>query len=216
LGPTMPKNRPRIPFGPLSLLLSAAGFISWRLPYVPYPVLAVIPILALLFAVIAGMRGRRWWFIATLFPAFLLLIFASDIADRNEYFHTTLTAAKQEVTFQHGWIPIFLPESSHDIHVLYYISGSETWCAFDFSPADRELLERNLQKVDAPPAPVNLIPPAHVSWWPGVLDGNLNVDAIHRAGFTLYVVMEPDVGDSMRPVLFAIDWSRGRGFMYRV
>ncbi|MGC2324822.1 MAG: hypothetical protein WA463_19460 [Terriglobales bacterium] len=73
-------------FGPCSLLLSAGGLICWYLPYSPglfwFGVVG-LPILGVLSAVIAGVCGARWWFLALFFPAFLLLL-VPEFEQHNE------------------------------------------------------------------------------------------------------------------------------------
>jgi hypothetical protein len=50
-----------------------------------------------------------------------------------------------------------------------------------------------------------------------VLKGNLEVEKIHRAGFKLYMVEEPATPPLDTDILlFAIDWTNGRGFFYRI
>jgi hypothetical protein len=44
--------------------------------------------------------------------------------------------------------------------------------------------------------------------------GDLDVQNVHNSGFDLYVVERPATSLSTAVWLFAIDWSRGRGFFY--
>jgi hypothetical protein len=48
-----------------------------------------------------------------------------------------------------------------------------------------------------------------------VLEGNLDLEKIHREGFELYVIVRPATESSNEVLLFAIDWQKGRGFFYR-
>jgi hypothetical protein len=50
--------------------------------------------------------------------------------------------------------------------------------------------------------------------WPAVLNGNIDVDRIHAAGFELYVVETPAASVSTAVSLFAIDWRSGRAYFY--
>jgi len=54
-----------------------------------------------------------------------------------------------------------------------------------------------------------------VSWWPVVLEGNLDVEKINKAGFELYVLERPDTPSSAEVLLVTVDWQKGRGFFYR-
>jgi hypothetical protein len=48
-----------------------------------------------------------------------------------------------------------------------------------------------------------------------LLEGNLDVERIHNAGFQLFVVERPANSVFMDVYLFALDLSKGRGFFYR-
>jgi len=48
-----------------------------------------------------------------------------------------------------------------------------------------------------------------------VLQGNLDVEKTHKAGFELYVVEIPATSVNTDVFLFAIDGAKGRGFFYR-
>jgi len=47
-----------------------------------------------------------------------------------------------------------------------------------------------------------------------VLNGNLDIEKIHREGFELYVVRRPETSVTTEIYLFAIDWPKGGGFFY--
>jgi hypothetical protein len=64
------------------------------------------------------------------------------------------------------------------------------------------------------PPSVSRVPRPGVSWWPAVLEGNLNVKSIQAAGFELYIVERPATSVTKEILLFAIDWSKGSGYFY--
>jgi hypothetical protein len=135
--------------------------------------------------------------------------------DRQESFYPNLSDADKAGAITRGWIPDnILPASSRTIHVVGELSPSREWCSFEFLPTDSQTLSRNLKSVDGPPPPVRHIPSPHMSWWPSVLEGNLDVAEIRKAGFQLYIVEEPKTSVTTEIFLFAIDWPRGRGFFY--
>ncbi len=47
-----------------------------------------------------------------------------------------------------------------------------------------------------------------------MLEGDLDVEKIHKSGFQLFVVERPANSVDMGVYLFALDWSKGRGFFY--
>jgi hypothetical protein len=135
--------------------------------------------------------------------------------DRREYFYQTLADADKAGEITRGWIPDdLMPSSSRAIHLVEELSPSRGWGAFEFLSADSEKLLRNLKSVDALPSPVNHIRSPHASWWPSVLKGNLDVEKIHKAGFQLYIVERPANSVQMGIYLFALDSSKGHGFLY--
>lgn len=145
----------------------------------------------------------------------LTSIFVAGCGDYHESFYPSLADANKTEAITHGWIPDdLLPSSSRAIHLVYEISPSTEWCAFEFPPADSQVLRKNLKSVDALPPAVKRVPSPGVPWWPAVLKGNLDVEKIHRAGFELYVVEKPATSITTRIYLFAIDWSKGHAFFY--
>ena len=98
---------------------------------------------------------------------------------RNDHdtdaFYTSRTDAAKSGEFDRGWLPDYLPKSSHAIHIAYDLSPSTVWCAFEFNPVDSEKLVNNLQRVDAQKLPISHIPSPDVKWWPPYLSGKLDV-----------------------------------------
>jgi len=135
--------------------------------------------------------------------------------DRRESFYASLADAKKDGAIDRGWIPDFLPESSHSIHEVHDISPSTTWCAFDFLPSDSEGLRKSLKNLDGLARTVRRVPSPGEAWWPDVLQGKLDVTKIHNAGFELYEVTTPETSVTTETLLFSIDWTKGLGFFYR-
>jgi hypothetical protein len=145
----------------------------------------------------------------------VILRLSASLSDRYESFYPSLAEAAKDGAIARGWIPDeFLPRSSRSIHELHDLSPSREWCAFEFVPADSQNLLANLQHVDVLPTSVRHVPSPRLSWWPSVLLGNLDVEKIHKAGFDLYFVERPASSLTTAHWLFAIDFSRGRGFFY--
>ena len=135
-------------------------------------------------------------------------------SDRRESFYPSLADADKARAITRGWIPDFLPENARTIREAHEISLSTEWCAFEFLPAAEQYLRHKLKSVDVLPSSVKRVPSPGVSWWPAVLDGNLDVEKIHHEGLDLYVVITPETSVTMSVSLFAIDWSKGNGFFY--
>lgn len=142
------------------------------------------------------------------------VIFQSCREGRESYYASLSDAvAAGEIT--RGWVPDFLPASSHAIHEVHNPASPRTWCAFAFSPSDSQRFLKNVREVRELPASVSDIEDPGATWWPGFLKGKLDVPSIRAQGFTLYIAEEPDVGSKTRLVLFAIGWTKGAGFFYR-
>jgi hypothetical protein len=83
------------------------------------------------------------------------------------------------------------------------------------SPSEPQRLRETLTSTVTPLAQNWKVRDPGVAWWPDFLEGDLDVRRLHENGFALYVVTEPDVPSGTRPVVFAIDWTKGRGFFFR-
>jgi hypothetical protein len=135
--------------------------------------------------------------------------------NRQESSYATLADAVKAGEISRGWIPEYLPTSSHAIHIVYDPSSPRTWCAFEFSPADSQSFKKNLKSVNALPQRLKRVDSPGASWWPDFLKGDLDFARFQGKGFDAYVAEEPDVQSNTDLVLFAIDWAKGRGFFYR-
>ncbi len=135
--------------------------------------------------------------------------------ERRESFYPTLGDAVTAGEIARGWIPDFLPASSHAIHIIYNPASPRTWCAFDFSSDDSARLRKALSGLDTIPPQLRRVDGPGVSWWPDFLRGGLDAGRIRSSGFDLYVLVEPDVASRTDFVLFAINWSKGQGFFFR-
>lgn len=147
--------------------------------------------------------------------AIICVFIATFYSDRQESFYRSLAEADKDGAVTRGWIPDdLLPSSSRVIHEVHDLSPSTEWCAFEFDPTDPQRLSKRLKSVDVIPAPVRRVPNPDVSWWPRMLTGHLDVGTIHKEKFELYVVERPETSVTSEILLFAIDWSKGRGFFY--
>jgi hypothetical protein len=141
---------------------------------------------------------------------------AASFSDRYESFYPSLAEAEKDGAITRGWIPDdLLPRSSRTIHELHYLSPSREWCAFEFAADDSERLRKNLKSIDVLPPSVRRVRNPDVWWWPTVLKDNLDVARIRSDGFDLYEIERPANSVMTDVLLFAIDWSKGRGFFYQ-
>jgi len=152
-------------------------------------------------------------------PRALLAICISLLAgcgERQEsWFYSNLAEANRAGAVERGWVPDdLLPASSRNIRVVGELSPSKEWCAFEFSSADAEILRKNLKSVESLPVSLQQLRSPGASWWPKELTGNLDVAKIEKSGFQVYVVEKPANSVNLGIYLFALDWSKGRGFFY--
>lgn len=126
-------------------------------------------------------------FLNSLFSVGLVCLSACH-SDRLESFYPALADAEKDGATTRGWVPEFLPGSSRSIHEVHDISPSIEWCAFEFAPADSQHLRNMLKGVSGLPRSVRRVPNPGRSWWPADLNGNLDVEKIHKEGFELYIV----------------------------
>jgi len=121
----------------------------------------------------------------------LLMVVLVGCRPDQESFYPTRSDAEKKGEFDRGWLPNFLPNSLHAIHLAYDLSPSREWCGFEFNQEDVDILLSGLKAANPSSLPIAQIPSPHLQWWPKALEGNLNVQAIKRAGFELYSVTRP-------------------------
>jgi hypothetical protein len=153
---------------------------------------------------------RRWAIFIVLSVASIAVYRACR--ETRESFYPTLADAVKAGEVTHGWLPDYLPGSSRNIYLLYDITSSETWCAFEFSPDDSEGLQ---EKMWDDLRPIKSIGNPGVSWWPDFLKGDVDVGKVGERGFVLQTTLEPAYGSRMHAVVFVFDSNKGRGFFYK-
>jgi hypothetical protein len=141
-------------------------------------------------------------------------IFVGGCGHSRDLFYSALVDAAKAGEIDRGWIPDYLPKTSRAIHLTEQDSPSKEWCGFEFLPTDSQGLRERLKSVETLPPSVMRVSSPGVSWWPGILNGNLDVQKIRKEGFELYVVETPADSVSTWADLFAINWWEGRGFFY--
>ncbi len=134
---------------------------------------------------------------------------------RQEKFYPSLADAAKAGEVTRGWLPGFIPGSSQNLHLLYDPSSPRTFAAFDFAPKDAQRLTDHLTVVDQLPSSVSHIAAPRLSWWPDFLKGDISLTTLRGRALGIYVVLEPDVQEKTRTVLFVIDGSKGHAFLYR-
>jgi hypothetical protein len=135
--------------------------------------------------------------------------------DHQEHFYPTLADANKDAATDRGWVPDYLlPASVHSIHEAQELSPENEWCAFEFVPSDSHKLQKELKRVNVLPPAVRRVPNPHALWWPAVLDGDLDIAKIRSAGFEVYTFERPATSVTTATYVFAVDWTKGRGFFY--
>lgn len=160
------------------------------------------------------MSLRKTFLIVFVFCIGLACILLAGCSDRRDLSYPAFADAVKAGEVTRGWVPDYLPKTTRAVHLVEKDSPSTEWCNFEFLPADSQILRESLKSVHALPPSVRRVPRPSVSWWPAVLAGNIDTEAIHREGFELYVVEAPADSVSTWVDLFAIDWQRGRGYFY--
>jgi hypothetical protein len=159
---------------------------------------------------------KRW---AQLFVTALCLCVVCVLAgcdhDRTESFYPSLVDAEKDGAIERRWLPDVLPQSSRNIHVAGDLSPSRVWCVFEFLPADSEQMRKALKSIDNLPPVLANVPKPGKPWWPPLLEGDFDLRRLHEVGLQLYIVEEPATASTTTIDLFAINWVKGRGFMYR-
>jgi hypothetical protein len=138
------------------------------------------------------MGATKKFLFACVFCSGLVSALVACHSDRPESFYASLADVRKAEASAQSWIPDdLLPASSRTIHVVGELSPSKEWCAFEFLPTDSQNLLKNLRSLDALPPPVKYVRSPRVSWWPSVLEGNLDVEKIHNAASSYLSPKDP-------------------------
>jgi len=159
-------------------------------------------------------RSRHVQLLGVVLGLCLSCVLAGCHGDRFESSYPSFGDAVKDHAVERRWVPSFLPGSSRNIHLRGDLSPSREWCVFEFLPADSEQLRKSLKPLDVLPLSLRHVPSPGKPWWPSFLEGDLDARRIHEAGLQLYVVEEPATASTTALELFAIDWAKGRGFLY--
>jgi hypothetical protein len=146
--------------------------------------------------------------------ALLVTLVCCRLSHDQEHWCSARADAEKAGEFDRGWLPEFLPSSSHAIHVAEDNSPSRVWCAFQFDPTEVDKLLDRLKPVDPSMLPISRVPNPHVQWWPQSLEGKIEVQKIQGAGLALYSVTRAVTQDRNETTLFALDRANGRGYFY--
>lgn len=144
----------------------------------------------------------------------LIFLLTACSSRRPESFYPTLIDADKNGAITRGWLPDSMPQSFRNIHEVHEISPSKEWCTFEFALSDSQLLRKKLKSVNTPPQSVRRVANPGVAWWPAFLEGHLDIEKIRNQGFELYIAERQTTSVTTDISLFAIDWSKGRGFFY--
>jgi len=151
-------------------------------------------------------------------PICCIVLLAALVGCRSshdtEAFYAARADAAKSGEFDRGWLPDFLPKSSHAIHLAYDLSPSRVWCAFEFDAVETDTLLNSVKPANSGSPPITRIPNPHVKWWPKPLEGDFDVQKIQGAGLVLYSVSRPVSQVENETLLFAIDRTKGRGYFY--
>lgn len=135
----------------------------------------------------------------------------------TDKFYRTRADAEKGGEFDRRWLPDFIPNSSHDIHLAYDNSPSEEWCGFEFDPRDADQLLNKSQPLKENAPPMREIPNPGLQWWPKFLHGDLDGRMIRQAeqsGFALYSFTRPASEVENETIVFAVDKQNGRAYFY--
>src|SRR3954451_9625434 len=146
-----------------------------------------------------------------------LIAVLTDCGHDTERFYSARADAEKGGEFTRGWLPDFLPKTSHKIHLAYDLSPSEEWCGFEFDPLEAEQLLNSIEPLNPAAPPIPAIPSPSVQWWPKFLEGDLDGRTLQRAaqsGVALYSVTRRLSQVQNVTLVFAIDRRSGRAYFY--
>jgi hypothetical protein len=147
----------------------------------------------------------------------LTIALAGCESKQPEAAYDSIAAAKNAGGMDRGWLPEYLPTSSYDIHEVHRVSSPTGWCSFRFNMAGAESFRDTLQASRKQAPTVFHIESPGTTWWPPMLEGEIDFKKVHDAAYDLYQVETPERSAMNRTFvyLFAVDWVKGQAFFYQ-
>ena len=121
--------------------------------------------------------------------------------------YATLDEARRDEAIARGWIPEGLPPGTHDIREAHDLDSNRRWGLFNFPHDESDVLRRLLKPEERPLAGARLNAPARIEWWPVLLRGALDPEAIAATGLRAY---ESAGGD----LIFLVNWKQCRAYYW--
>ena len=121
--------------------------------------------------------------------------------------YATLAEARQAGAIANGWMPQGLPEGAHDIREAHDLDTNRRWGLFSFSGADHDAMRALLTIEELPPGRLSCDVPGRIEWWPVLLRGTVDREAVRAAGLRAYRTRAGRL-------VFAVNWNQGRAYYW--
>lgn len=97
------------------------------------------------------MRIAKWFGLGLITFAVLLLAFCEymEYIENPKSYFSSYDDAKNSGIMDRGWIPIFIPKSSYQIHERHNIDSNRVMMPFKYDPQDISDVEKNCSRSEA-------------------------------------------------------------------
>jgi hypothetical protein len=147
-------------------------------------------------------RGSR----ALVFAAAIAAAACGDLDVVTESYGT-IGEARQAGAVAPGRVPDGLPAGTTDIREAYNAESGRRWGLFNFPAAEGDQLKALLTADALLLEGQDVAPPRRIEWWPLILRGPLDANAIAATGLRAYRSRGGDL-------VFAVNWNQGRAYYW--
>jgi hypothetical protein len=121
--------------------------------------------------------------------------------------YASLEEARREGALAGGWVPEGLPPGTRDIREAHDLDTNRRWGLFSYPPEEADALRRLVRQEEFPLAGVSCDVPARIEWWPVLLRGMLDPEAIRTTGLRAHRAASGDL-------IFLVNWQQGRAYYW--
>jgi hypothetical protein len=139
----------------------------------------------------------------------LVLLFASACRDLEVLTasYANLAEARQAGALAAGRVPEGLPPGTTDMREAFNADTNARWGLFNFPVAQGPALKALLEPSEFSVSGQECRPPRRIEWWPILLRGALDAEAVKAAGLKAYRSRDG-------ALIFVLNWTQGRAYYW--
>ena len=121
--------------------------------------------------------------------------------------YNTLADARNAGAISGGWLPEGLPPGTTDVREAHNPDTNARWGLFNFPVAQAPALKALLEPSEFSVSGQECRPPRRIEWWPILLRGALDAEAVKAAGLKSYRSRDG-------ALIFVLNWTQGRAYYW--